>query len=49
MKSGKLLVAVAIVALVVAFFAFDLGHFLSLDYFKGPAGGIRVQIGRAHV
>jgi pyruvate/2-oxoglutarate dehydrogenase complex dihydrolipoamide dehydrogenase (E3) component/uncharacterized membrane protein YdjX (TVP38/TMEM64 family) len=35
MRSGKVLVALAIVALAVAFFAFDLGRFLSLEYFKG--------------
>jgi pyruvate/2-oxoglutarate dehydrogenase complex dihydrolipoamide dehydrogenase (E3) component/uncharacterized membrane protein YdjX (TVP38/TMEM64 family) len=40
MKTGKVLVAVAIVALVAAFFALDLGRFLSLDYFKGQQAAI---------
>src|SRR5690242_7348476 len=34
MKKGKLLLLVVIVALVVAFFAFDLKQYLSLEYVK---------------
>jgi pyruvate/2-oxoglutarate dehydrogenase complex dihydrolipoamide dehydrogenase (E3) component/uncharacterized membrane protein YdjX (TVP38/TMEM64 family) len=34
MSKKKLLLVVAFIALVVAFFAFDLGRFLSLDYIK---------------
>ncbi len=33
-KLKKVGVALVIVALVIAFFAFDLGHFFTLDYFK---------------
>ncbi len=40
MKAGKLLVVAVIVALVVAFFAFDLGRFLSLDFFKTQQAAI---------
>ncbi len=40
MKSGKLVVVVVILALVVAFFAFDLGRFLSLDYFRSQQAAI---------
>jgi pyruvate/2-oxoglutarate dehydrogenase complex dihydrolipoamide dehydrogenase (E3) component/uncharacterized membrane protein YdjX (TVP38/TMEM64 family) len=35
MKATKLIVLALIVAAIVAFFAFDLGQFLSLEYFKG--------------
>jgi pyruvate/2-oxoglutarate dehydrogenase complex dihydrolipoamide dehydrogenase (E3) component/uncharacterized membrane protein YdjX (TVP38/TMEM64 family) len=35
MKPGKLLLAAVVVALAAAFVAFDLGRFLSLEYFKG--------------
>ena len=35
MKATKLIVLALIAAALVAFFAFDLGRFLSLDYFKG--------------
>ncbi|NJN00588.1 MAG: FAD-dependent oxidoreductase [Aquincola sp.] len=34
MSKKKLLLVVALIALVIAFFAFDLGRFLSLDYIK---------------
>jgi len=34
-KKGRLVLLCVIVALVVAFFAFDLGRFLTLDYLKG--------------
>ncbi len=34
MKKSKLIVLLAVVALVAAFFIFDLGKFFSLDYFK---------------
>ena len=35
MNKNKLLMALALVAAVVAFFALDLGHYFSLDYIKG--------------
>ncbi len=35
MNRNKLLLVVAVIAAVVAFFAFDLDRFLSLDYLKG--------------
>ena len=34
MKNIKILVAIAVVALIAAFFIFDLGQYLSLDYLK---------------
>jgi len=34
MSKKKLLLVAALIALVIAFFAFDLGRFLSLDYIK---------------
>ncbi|MBL0142512.1 MAG: FAD-dependent oxidoreductase [Betaproteobacteria bacterium] len=40
MKAGKVLVAAALVALVAAYFAFDLGRYLSLDYFKAQQAAI---------
>jgi len=40
MKKGKLLVLVAIVALVVAFFALDLKRFVSLEYFQAQRAAI---------
>ncbi|MFN8696234.1 MAG: FAD-dependent oxidoreductase [Burkholderiales bacterium] len=40
MNKSKLLVVIAVVAVVVAFFAFDLGRFLSLDYIKSQQAAI---------
>lgn len=40
MKIGRVLVLVAICALVGAFFAFDLDQFFSLDYFRSQQGAI---------
>ncbi|HEX4943685.1 MAG TPA: FAD-dependent oxidoreductase [Usitatibacteraceae bacterium] len=40
MKGGKIVVAIALAALVAAYFAFDLGRFLSLDYFKAQQEAI---------
>ncbi|HRE13932.1 MAG TPA: FAD-dependent oxidoreductase [Usitatibacteraceae bacterium] len=40
MKASRLLVVVAIAAAVAAFFAFDLGRFLSLDYVKSQQEAI---------
>ncbi len=34
MKTGKIVVALIIVALVAAFFIFDLGRYFSLEFFK---------------
>ena len=39
MSKKKLLIVAVLVALVVAFFAFDLGRFLSLDYLKSQQAG----------
>jgi uncharacterized membrane protein YdjX (TVP38/TMEM64 family) len=35
MNTKKLIALLAIIAAVIAFFAFDLGSYLSLDYLKG--------------
>ncbi len=40
MKKSKLIVLLAVVALVAAFFIFDLGKFFSLDYFKSQQAAI---------
>ncbi|MCE2989910.1 MAG: FAD-dependent oxidoreductase [Nitrosomonadaceae bacterium] len=40
MNKSKLLVVIAVVAALVAFFAFDLGRFLSLDYIKSQQAAI---------
>ncbi len=39
MNKNKLWLVVALIALVAAFFAFDLGRFFSLDYIKGAREG----------
>jgi len=43
MSKSKLVVLGAIVALVAAFFALDLGRFLSLEYFKGQQAAIMAR------
>jgi dihydrolipoamide dehydrogenase len=40
MNKGKVLFIVVIVALIAAFFAFDLGRFFTLDYFKSQQAAI---------
>lgn len=40
MNRGKILLVVLILALIVSFFVFDLGRFLSLDYLKSSQAGI---------
>ncbi len=40
MKGGKLAVLAIVAAIVVAYFALDLGRFLSLDYFKSQQAAI---------
>ncbi len=40
MKAGKLAVVALIAALVAAYFAFDLGRYLSLDFFKSQQAAI---------
>lgn len=40
MTTTRVLVLAAIVALIAAFFAFDLGHYFSLDYFKSQQAAI---------
>ncbi len=39
MNKNKLWLVLALIALVAAFFAFDLGRFFSLDYIKGARAG----------
>ncbi len=40
MKKSKIIVLLLVIALVAAFFIFDLGRFFSLDYFKSQQAGI---------
>jgi pyruvate/2-oxoglutarate dehydrogenase complex dihydrolipoamide dehydrogenase (E3) component/uncharacterized membrane protein YdjX (TVP38/TMEM64 family) len=40
MTKARVLMLAAIVALIAAFFAFDLGHYFSLDYFKSQQAAI---------
>ncbi len=40
MKKSKILVALIVIALTAAFFAFDLGRYFSLDYFKSQQAAI---------
>ena len=40
MKKTKIIVLLFVVALIAAFFIFDLGRFFSLDYFKTQQGAI---------
>ena len=40
MGKRKLVIAVVVVSLILAFFAFDLGHYLTLDYFKSQQAAI---------
>jgi pyruvate/2-oxoglutarate dehydrogenase complex dihydrolipoamide dehydrogenase (E3) component/uncharacterized membrane protein YdjX (TVP38/TMEM64 family) len=40
MTKARVLMLAAIVALIAAFFAFDLGHYFSLDYFKSQQEAI---------
>jgi pyruvate/2-oxoglutarate dehydrogenase complex dihydrolipoamide dehydrogenase (E3) component/uncharacterized membrane protein YdjX (TVP38/TMEM64 family) len=40
MRPGRALLVVLVAALVAAYFAFDLGRFLSLDYFKAQQAAI---------
>ena len=40
MNKAKVLIIVAIGALVAAFFAFDLGHYFTLGYFKSQQAAI---------
>ena len=40
MKAGRLVVLAVIAALVAAYFAFDLGRYLSLDFFKAQQAAI---------
>ena len=40
MKKSKLIVLVAVIAMIAAFFIFDLGKYFSLDYFKQQQAAI---------
>ena len=40
MKFGKIIIIALIVALIAAFFAFDLGHYFSLKFIKAQQGAI---------
>ena len=42
MNKTKIIVALAVIAAIVAFFVFDLGKYFSLDYFKGQQAAISV-------
>jgi pyruvate/2-oxoglutarate dehydrogenase complex dihydrolipoamide dehydrogenase (E3) component/uncharacterized membrane protein YdjX (TVP38/TMEM64 family) len=46
-KAGRLAVLAAIAALVAAWFAFDLGRFISLEYFRSQQAAIEAYV-RAH-
>ena len=41
MQARKFLLLAVIVALIAAFFVFDLGHYLSLDYLKAQRGAFQ--------
>ena len=45
MKSKKLWLVALLVALIAAFFAFDLGRFFSLAYIKGAQAGFATLYG----
>ncbi|HET9580985.1 MAG TPA: FAD-dependent oxidoreductase [Usitatibacter sp.] len=47
MKKGRLVVLVVVVALVVAFFAFDLKRYFSLEYFQSQRSAIEAYL-QAH-
>ena len=40
MQAKKFLIAACILGLIAAFFAFDLGHYFTLDYFKAQQAAI---------
>src|SRR4051812_20672349 len=40
MSKSRLWVAVVMAGLLIAFFAFDLGHYFTLDYFKSQQAAI---------
>ena len=40
MRTSKILIVIAIIAAITAFFVFDLGQYLSLDYFKSRQAAI---------
>ena len=40
MSTKRLLLIIALIGLIVAYFGFDLGRFLSLDYFKSQQEAI---------
>lgn len=42
MKKSKIIVVLIVVALIAAFFVFDLGRYFSLDYFKSQQAAIDV-------
>jgi len=45
MSKSKLLIVAAVVAAIVVFFAFDLGQYLTLDYFKSQQAAIDRYVG----
>ncbi|MEP7157651.1 MAG: FAD-dependent oxidoreductase, partial [Betaproteobacteria bacterium] len=45
MKKSKILVILVVVALVAAFFIFDLGKYFSIDYFKSQQAAINAYYG----
>ena len=40
MKKSKLILVVVVIALIAAYFVFDLGKYFSLDYFKSQQAAI---------
>ena len=40
MSKGRLIVLIAIAALIAAFFVFDLGRYFTLDFFKAQQAAI---------
>ena len=47
MKKSRLLIAIVVAALIAAYFAFDLGRYFSLDYFKSQQAAIE-ELRAAH-
>ena len=40
MRTGKIVLLLVVAALVAAFFAFDLGHYLTLEFFRSQRDAI---------
>ena len=46
MSKKKLIIAALLIALIAAYFVFDLGRYLSLEYIKSQAGRLRCAVRR---